>query len=558
MRRCVAALAVMVAAAVLVAPLAAPAGASANAGETEPVAYRPPVDAPLSDTFRPPPPGSPYGAGNRGIDYATEEGQAVVAAAPGEVVFAGRVGSSLHAVVLHADGLRTSYSFLREIAVRRGDRVESGDMVGAAGAGGLHFGARTGGDTYVDPLVLLGQREGRVRLVPDPDESRPLAEVVERRRLVDSLRGVVREAGEAAREGLDWLTDKAVEEINQRIDLALVLIHDAISLGLPPPVHLAIAALAWHEDQDGCTPAEVLVPPAPPGRRIAVLVGGLASSTGHSAVLDVRTDLLGYAPADVHQFNYRSDGQPYGPADTAGDIAAAGRLLAEQVARLRRAHPDAAIDVIGHSMGGLVARAAITIAGAKDVATVVTLATPHLGADLATAAVALDSTTSGRSLAEAMGAVELGRIDPNATSILQMAETSAFLARLPRHGWSASTRVVSVAARWDIFVPNTHSRLSGATNVVVTPGDEPSVDHHARLPGSAEATREIALALAGLGATCRAATDFLQDWQTAREASYITDTLSLTIAVGGIFVDARTKATLLKGLHEAKRHLPRR
>ncbi|MBW3651764.1 MAG: GPI inositol-deacylase, partial [Actinobacteria bacterium] len=254
----------------------------------------------------------------------------------------------------------------------------------------------------------------------------------------------------------------------------------------------------------------------------------------------------------------RSDGRPYGPADTAGDIAAAGRLLADQVAGLRRTHPGAAIDVIAHSMGGLVARAAITTGGATGVATVVTLATPHEGADLATAAVALDSTTSGHAVAEATGWLDLAPIDPNAASILQMAETSEFLARLPEHGWPETTRVVSVAARSDLAVPNTQSRLGGATNVVVTPDGRPGFDDHSRLPGSPEATREIGLALAGMGATCRGWTDIFRDSFTAVQVSYATDTISATIAVGGIFVDARTKAGLLKGLQAAKRHAGRR
>ncbi|HVF32473.1 MAG TPA: hypothetical protein VM933_05500, partial [Acidimicrobiales bacterium] len=66
-------------AASLLVPLLAPAGLFAGpaAADTSALAvhYRPPVDAtPLVDTFRPP--ATPYGAGNRGIDYATAAGQA--------------------------------------------------------------------------------------------------------------------------------------------------------------------------------------------------------------------------------------------------------------------------------------------------------------------------------------------------------------------------------------------------------------------------------------------------------------------------------------------------
>src|SRR2546426_469687 len=43
------------------------------------VLYRPPVEAPVTDPFRPPL--TPYGPGNRGIEYATVPGASVHAAA---------------------------------------------------------------------------------------------------------------------------------------------------------------------------------------------------------------------------------------------------------------------------------------------------------------------------------------------------------------------------------------------------------------------------------------------------------------------------------------------
>ena len=130
------------------------------------IGYRPPVDAPVVDPFRAPP--APWAAGNRGIDYATVPGTRVGAAADGAVVFAGMVGGSLHVVVRHADGIRTSYSFLRTVLVHRGDRVVRGEPVGTAGDR-FHFGARIG-DVYIDPALLLGDKgPPRVHLVPDRD-----------------------------------------------------------------------------------------------------------------------------------------------------------------------------------------------------------------------------------------------------------------------------------------------------------------------------------------------------------------------------------------------------
>src|SRR5688500_89657 len=41
-------------------------------GSADRVTYQPPVDAPVADRFRPP--ATPYGAGNRGVDYDTSTG----------------------------------------------------------------------------------------------------------------------------------------------------------------------------------------------------------------------------------------------------------------------------------------------------------------------------------------------------------------------------------------------------------------------------------------------------------------------------------------------------
>ena len=58
--------------------------------------------------------------GHRGVDFVAAAGTPVRAANAGEVTFAGNVAGSLHVVVAHPGGLRTSSSFLATIAVRRG------------------------------------------------------------------------------------------------------------------------------------------------------------------------------------------------------------------------------------------------------------------------------------------------------------------------------------------------------------------------------------------------------------------------------------------------------
>jgi murein DD-endopeptidase MepM/ murein hydrolase activator NlpD len=133
-------------------PGAPRAAAQVETPDGEQVDYAPPVDAPITDPFRPPP--RPWLPGNRGIEFATVPGTPVRAAGRGRVAFAGPVAGALHVTVAHPDGVRTSYSFLASVAVVVGADVVRGQVVGTAGRR-LHVGARRG-DTYIDPASLWG------------------------------------------------------------------------------------------------------------------------------------------------------------------------------------------------------------------------------------------------------------------------------------------------------------------------------------------------------------------------------------------------------------------
>lgn len=550
MRRFSALLAAAVAGATVVSPAVAhPAGAAEPPAPT--VHYLPPVDGPIVDAFRPP--ASDYGAGNRGIDYGVEEGRPVAASAAGEVVFAGRVGNDLHVVVVHTDGIRTSYSFLSAAQVRRGDRVDQGQVVGTAGANGLHFGARVGDKTYLDPMELLGRRRVRVHLVDD-DDTRPLAEVVERRNLIESLPKGPRDW---VRRGVRWVWDKADAKVRETIDLALVVADGLVDLSIPVPVHLVVAAIRWEEAQKGCTPPGTAIPPygVPPPPRVAILVGGLASATGDANILEVDTRALGYGAGDVEQFSYRADGGPYDARDSQGDLDQAGRRLALRIAEVQRDRPGALVDVLAHSQGGLVARSAVTRHGARP-ATLVTLATPHGGTELASAAAGVNGTSSGHLILEGAGAAGIGGIDPNSTSVLQMSETSDFLDDLRQHGrWPPAdvTFVVSIAARSDAIVPAHHSWLDGVENVTVTPQGSSGRSDHERLPGSGEATTEIARALRRQPPTCRSLPDTLLDTLSSRQAADAQERAALALVAAGVYLDRRTagRAEVLMSIAEA-------
>jgi hypothetical protein len=168
-------------------------GVTARPAEAE-AGWLRPVDGPVVrpfDTLT-----SEYAAGHRGVDFAVPAGTPVRAANDGVVSFAGVVAGTLHVTIAHAGDLRTSYSFLTMVAVRVGQRVARGDLIGLSGGVGadhdgtvLHLGLRIG-DRYVDPMVLFRPSDltKLVRLVPagEPNET-PWSPARERRELRASL-----------------------------------------------------------------------------------------------------------------------------------------------------------------------------------------------------------------------------------------------------------------------------------------------------------------------------------------------------------------------------------
>ncbi len=138
-----------------------------------------PVNGRITKKFVPPL--GPYGPGHRGIDFGVPAGTLVKAAGDGVVTFAGPVGrDGLFITLRHDPALETTYSFLSEVSVQRGQRVTRGNVVGVSGAGhpgdapSLHFGARLNGQ-YIDPeLLLFGDPKDIsdvLALAPFPNES---------------------------------------------------------------------------------------------------------------------------------------------------------------------------------------------------------------------------------------------------------------------------------------------------------------------------------------------------------------------------------------------------
>jgi murein DD-endopeptidase MepM/ murein hydrolase activator NlpD len=129
---------------------------SANAAPVRFGSYSWPVIGPVIRGFESP--ASAYTAGHRGIDIAVPYGTPVASAQSGTVSFAGKVAGSLYVSVDHPDGIRTTYSWLSAVSVKKGQTVAAGATLGSTGTGHpgadiphLHFGARLNGQ-YIDPL----------------------------------------------------------------------------------------------------------------------------------------------------------------------------------------------------------------------------------------------------------------------------------------------------------------------------------------------------------------------------------------------------------------------
>lgn len=146
--------------------LLGPSYVQAQQVEPQVVLYDPPVLTEVIDPFRPP--SSFAGPGNRGLEYGQADGRVVVAAAAGLVTFAGGVAGRNVITIEHGDGVRTTYTGLREIWVEVDDFPSRGATIALAESG-FHFGARWG-EHYLDPQILLdaSQPQSRIRLIAPP------------------------------------------------------------------------------------------------------------------------------------------------------------------------------------------------------------------------------------------------------------------------------------------------------------------------------------------------------------------------------------------------------
>ena len=181
-------------------------------------------------------------------------------------------------------------------------------------------------------------------------------------------------------------------------------------------------------------------PPALAGFPVLLLHGVLCNV---GAMHALRADLVARKFGPVYALSY---GPPFASIDEFADQVAA------KIDAILHATGAARVALVGHSMGGLVARAYLRRYGSHKLSSVVTLGTPHHGSVHA-------------------------RIFPG-VSLAQLRPGNAWLAELNRtEGAPAGVRLVSLWSWHDSMVaPQTSSRLAGAVNIELS-----GVGHNALL-----------------------------------------------------------------------------
>jgi pimeloyl-ACP methyl ester carboxylesterase len=165
------------------------------------------------------------------------------------------------------------------------------------------------------------------------------------------------------------------------------------------------------------------------GTRPVVLVHGYAMSRAYFLLLISRLGRAGLGP--FYGFEYW----------TLGKVASAARRLGEFVEELCRFHGVDSVDLVGHSMGGVVARYYVALGGgASRVRHLVTLGSPHSGT--------------------AVSYFGVGR------PVHELLPGSALIARLDAAGLPKSVRALAIWSRSDAMVwSEAQARLPGARMV---------------------------------------------------------------------------------------------
>jgi hypothetical protein len=256
---------------------------------------------------------------------------------------------------------------------------------------------------------------------------------------------------------------------------------------------------------------------------------------------------LGYPPGRVFHFSYAGAGEqaaeaggpyrfhvPYGREATYGPVPEAAARLAALVERVHAAE-GRDVDIVAHSQGGVVAQYYLTHLrrpGGPVVEHLVTIASPHLGADLAGLPGRLGRGPAGRmallgldALAGAAGAPPPG--SPAARDLAAGSEVMRSLAG----GAPAAVATTTIAAAFDVVVPPQRTRMPGAAHYTVDlPTRWSALWAHSGVV-AARQTKAVAYgALAGRPAPCTALRDALADHVPGRLFAVVEDRLLDAVA----------------------------
>jgi hypothetical protein len=475
----------------VVAP--APARAATTAATT--AAWIRPVAGAVVRGFDPP--SSRFGAGHLGADLYAPVGTPVRAAGPGVVSFSGNVAGALHVVVAHAGNLRTSYSFLASIVVRRGESVAAGQVVGTTGGAGrrhdgsvLHVALRAG-DTYLDPMALFRPVDlaAVVHLAPTSEPPHPVAERSERSGI---LAGLAHDFG------------AVIGVVGKGLGAAGRSAKHVVETQLPLPAAVARGTVAYLSQQ-----CDAHAPPADgeggSGHRVMVVAGIESSLTGRTSSLALPTGALGYQDDEVTHFSYAADGGDYVPKDTEGPLLLAAHRFADQLRAMERREPGREVDLIAHSQGGVVIEAFLTLiyeAGDPSyppIGTVVTLSSPLRGDPLASALAAAEHT--GASVVLHIGD-DAQHLLPSfdAPAVRDLARDSELMKELDGAQLPPSVQLTTIGSTTDVIVPGNAATRPGSRGATVTPH---SLDAHTGIVTDPAALENVRAALEGKPLPCR-------------------------------------------------------
>lgn len=238
-------------------------------------------------------------------------------------------------------------------------------------------------------------------------------------------------------------------------------------------------------DQPDWPDRPTLVDGAAPSTRHLIVLAGLTSQTGH---LPLDPAVLGYDEDEYSQFSYTGvgdDGQPraYSPQDTWQRVHDAALALRDQLRAQWAANPGQAVDLVGHSLGGLVAMYYLLVLHdpydptLPPIGKVATLASPLEGADAAAVMQALQDDPIAHALLELVAATQPG-LDDDAPVLTDLAPGSDVTQAL-RDAWARhladpyagplanGTDVLTVGGLFDPVVPEWRSDLPGADHETV-------------------------------------------------------------------------------------------